>query len=437
MRNWWVLTLVLVACERPFVETSEPLLQVIEPDLSQVLTTQIITLRVQSTHFRPVEGVTLNGVAMNPSPLGPGYWEISLGLRLGINPFFLTANDQDGVSRMDTTYAIYLPHSISSEAPSLPQPRGGHSVVRLRNGSLMVSGGTFERGGTAQGESFLLRRDSQQFTLMEQPMITPRTGHTAILLPDRRVLIAGGSRVDEPTRVSDLVETVELFDPTATVPAFTEIPVNGQPIRRMHHSAIIRESSGALILDLMGGFGDVRYGSDPQLGVRQDMRSFQIESQELVALNTEASAPLLFEPVSQHTVTPTKSDSYILLGSQFRNSMIVNANMNIRYPRASGLSFSPLVQFITPRTAHSTAALFAGLYGIFGGTNESNEIPLTIGIFHEPTERFFTLTPSRRMVARYDHTAISAGLRSVLIVGGFSANGTAITTSEYLRISFQ
>ena len=437
MRKWWILTLILVSCERPFVETAEPLLQVIEPDLSQVLTSQIITLRVQATHFRPLEGVTLNGVTMDPSPLGPGYWETSLGLRIGMNTFFLTADDQDGVSRMDTAYAIYLPHSISIDAPSLPQPRGGHSMVRLRDGSLMVSGGTIERGGLAQDESFLLRRGSQQFILMDALMVTPRTGHTAILLPDQRVLIAGGSRVDETARVSDLIETVEIFDPTASVPSFTQIPVRGQPIRRMHHSAIIRESSGALILDLIGGFGDVRYGTNSQLGVRQDMRSFEIQSRELVARNTEASAPLLFEPVSQHTVTQTKSDSYILLGSQFRNSMIINANMNIRYPRASGLSFSPLIQFRTPRTAHSTAAFFGGLYGVFGGTNESNEIPLTIGIFHEPTEQFFTLTPSRRMVARYDHSAISAGLRSVLLVGGFSEDGNAITTSEYIRISFQ
>jgi len=436
MRNWWILTLIFIACERPFVETTEPIIKVIEPDLSRVLTSQIITFRVQSIHFRPIEGVYLNGVAMDPSPSGTEYWEISLGLRIGMNTFFLTADDEDGVSRMDTVYAVYLPHGISLDAPTLPQPRGGHSTTRLRDGSIMISGGTTERGGIARGESFLLHQGSHEFDLLDAKLITSRTGHTASLLPDRRVLIAGGSRVDEPTSVSDLIETVELFDPTASEPIFTKIPVRGQPIRRMHHAAIIRESSGELILDLIGGFGDVRYGSTPQLGVRQDMRSFRILSQELIALNTEASAPLLFEPVSQLTVTRTKPNSYILLGIQFMNHMTINANMNIHYPRGSGLSFSPLTSLITPRTAHSTAPLFNSLYGIFGGTNELNEITSTIEIFHEPTERFFTLTPSQPMIPRYDHTAISTGLRSVLLIGGFSTNGTAITTSEFIRISF-
>jgi len=437
MRNWWFLTLVLVACERPFVETSQPELQVIEPDLSEVQTSEVISILVKSTHFRTLASVSLNGAPMNPAPPGPAHWQLSIGLRLGLNQLYLDAIDEEGVSRRDTAYIIYLPHQVSRNAPALPEGRGGHSMVRLRNGSLMVTGGARQRGNLALGESFLLPSRFDRFRQMEGRLLTPRTGHTANRLPDGRVLIVGGSRIDSPSSVNDLIETVEIFDPEASTSAFAEIPVRGQPIRRTHHTAIIHQLNDELFLDLAGGYGDINYGANPFFGVRQDLRTFRIDSDELVALNTQASAPFIFEPVAGHTVTQSQLDSYFILGSQFVDGLIVNGNMRIHYPRGSGMDFSQLPELQIPRTTHATAPLLRGVYGIFGGRLESSDIASRIDIFHESTNQFFTLRPAQPMVARYDHTAISTDSRSVLLVGGFTQNGTATATSEFVLVSLE
>ncbi len=435
MRIWWLLALAFLACERPFVETIEPTLWVVEPDLTEVQISSVITIRVESKHFRALEGVYLNGIAMDPVPLDPAHWQTSVALRLGLNTFFLDATDKEGVSRRDTAYAVHLPHRVSLNAPPLPEGRGGHSIVRLRDGSIMVTGGACQRGGLAQGESFLLSVNSGIFGQIPERMFIARTGHTASILPDHRVLIVGGSRIDSPTTVNDLIETVEIFDPNDTELGFREIPVRGQPIRRVNHTSVIYQMNGELLLDLIGGYGDTRYGANPFFGIRQDLRTFRIHSNELVALNTAASAPFIFEPVADHTVTQADPNTYFILGSQFVNGNAINGNIRIHYPRGSRQDFSQLPELITPRTAHSTAPILNGLFVLVGGRIESSQMTTQMEIFHEQTSQFFSLRPSQPMVERSDHAAISTDLRTVLLVGGFNQDGTGIASSEYLVVS--
>ncbi len=431
MRNCWLISLIFLACERPFIEATKPELVVIAPDLTNVQTSTIITIRVESIHFRAVEGVNLNGIPMDPAPPGPAYWQIQINLRLGLNTFFLEATDQEGISRRDTAYAVFLPHRVSRDAPALPEGRGGHSLVRLRDGSLMVTGGTRQQMSPAQGESFLLLRGSDSFVQMQQRLRKPRTGHTASVLPDGRVLIVGGSRVDSPDSVSDLIETVEIYNPADPEPAFHEFPVRGQPIRRTDHSAIVRQENGELLLDLVGGYGDLRYGSNPFFGIRRDLRTFRIEPDGLTALNTVASAPFIEHPTASHTVTRASPDSYFVLGSRFENGMAINGNMRINYPRGSGPRLSQLPGLLIPRTVHATAPVLNGLFAVFGGRIESSRVATQMEIFHEQTHQFFSMQPSQALAYRYDHTAISRGIRTVLLVGGFNPNGTSIPTSEY------
>lgn len=436
MRYWWLIVLGLVACERPFVETIQPELLVLEPDLSEVQTIPVIQLRVQSAHFRAVGGVLLNGVPMDPAPPGPAFWQISVGLRLGLNTLVLEATDVENISRVDTAYAVYLPHRISLNAPSLPEGRGGHSIVRLRDGDLMVTGGATMQGGPARGESFLLASNSGVFGLMQESLVTPRTGHTSSVLPNGQVLIVGGSRVDSPTNVGELIESVEIFNPDASGRGFREIPVSGQPIRRVYHAAVLRQVGNELFLDLIGGNGDTRYGNSPFFGVRQDLRTFRIEPDELIALNTSRSAPFIDEPVAGYTVTRTQPNSYLLLGSRFINNSAINGNLRIDYPGGTGLFLSGLPEFLLPRTAHATASVLSGVYTTFGGhQSTSSEVLTQMEVFNEQANRFFAMRPSQAMVGRYRHTATPSGLRSVLLVGGFARNGTAITASEYFVVS--
>src|SRR5579871_4947747 len=69
-------------------------------------------------------------------------------------------------------------------------------------------------------------------------MLAPRSGHTATLLPDGRVLIAGGMR-----RNQDFYKSAELYDPTTG--KFQ--PTGEMNFARVGHAAVLLHSGQVLI----------------------------------------------------------------------------------------------------------------------------------------------------------------------------------------------
>ncbi len=69
-------------------------------------------------------------------------------------------------------------------------------------------------------------------------MLAPRSGHTATLLPDGRVLIAGGMR-----RNQDFYRSAELYDPTSG--KFQ--PTGDMLMARVGHAAVLLPSGKVLI----------------------------------------------------------------------------------------------------------------------------------------------------------------------------------------------
>ena len=86
----------------------------------------------------------------------------------------------------------------------LVEPRVRHTATLLGDGSVLVIGGmagtTF--GGLPIASVERWDPETMTFTLSE-PLAEPRAGHTATLLPDGRVLVAGG----------DFIDTAELWNP--------------------------------------------------------------------------------------------------------------------------------------------------------------------------------------------------------------------------------
>jgi hypothetical protein len=82
--------------------------------------------------------------------------------------------------------------------------RSGHAAVRLRDGRVLVAGGTTADGETASAEIY----DPGQNTWTPVGALADaRSGHTASLLGDGRVVIAGGERGGH------VIGTIEIFNP--------------------------------------------------------------------------------------------------------------------------------------------------------------------------------------------------------------------------------
>ena len=126
---------------------------------------------------------------------------------------------------------------------SMSIAREQHSAVLLPNGKVLVAGGRGERGILDSAE--LYDPDNGSWTLTGR-MSMPRNGHSATLLPDGRVLVAGGATDDEPPNFGR-TSSVELFDPATGTWSLTG---NMRTIRDGH--AAVRLQDGKVLV--AGGF---------------------------------------------------------------------------------------------------------------------------------------------------------------------------------------
>lgn len=117
----------------------------------------------------------------------------------------------------------------SKQAGSLLEGRYGHGAARLADGGVLVTGGY----GAPNFGSLL--SSAERFDVAANrwtaaaPMSTPRARHAAMLLPDGRVLVAGGYTGVDPANPAVLMPTssAELYDPATN--AWSKLPDMAEP----------------------------------------------------------------------------------------------------------------------------------------------------------------------------------------------------------------
>lgn len=94
---------------------------------------------------------------------------------------------------------------------NLPEPYGGHTAMLLPNGTVLVAGGDAPSGPGARGWPHAAIYDPvTEMWAAVGDMITAPLGHTATLLPDGRVLVSGG-RVHGGLESANF-DVVEVYD---------------------------------------------------------------------------------------------------------------------------------------------------------------------------------------------------------------------------------
>jgi hypothetical protein len=107
---------------------------------------------------------------------------------------------------------IYDPASGSFRATgSMKSPREGHSATLLRDGRVLIAGGS-PNGIATTASVEVYDYHTRRFTALA-PMGVPRSAHSATRLRSGRVLIAGGGRGGMPGGYI-AYDTAEIFDPS-------------------------------------------------------------------------------------------------------------------------------------------------------------------------------------------------------------------------------
>lgn len=160
----------------------------------------------------------------------------------------LLTGGQDAASDVNSSAEIFNPATGNfSLTGSLIQGRYGHTATLLGDGSVLVVGGFIDKDGTqiATGAE-IYDPNTGKFAPAPSSPNVPRAEHTATLLANGQVLIAGGR-----TGVQQTTLSVELYDPvkqTFTLAGNMDAP-------RYNHTATLLDDGRVFIADGISGQG--------------------------------------------------------------------------------------------------------------------------------------------------------------------------------------
>jgi hypothetical protein len=195
----------------------------------------------------------------------------------------LLTGGEDASLNVLSSSEIYNPATgVFSFTGPLAQARHGHTATLLSDGNVLIVGGYSDAAGPQNGNNLLAAAEiynpvSGMFTLTSSPNLA-RAYHTATLLPNGNVLIAGGvtaAQSQSPTA------SVEIYDPVAQT--FT-LAGNMFAVRYNHAAALLTDgrvliSDGLTIAGSPGnGIGldevyDPNSGQFTQAGPKEVIRS--------------------------------------------------------------------------------------------------------------------------------------------------------------------
>ena len=139
----------------------------------------------------------------------------------------------------------------------MSEPRLGHTLTLLGNGNVLATGGTTADTAAGAGGGQTIRPDAtaeiynvaaNTWTMTSGGMSTPRFEHTATLLDDGRVLIAGGQGPPIAGNTAALAST-EIYDPA--VDSFRKSNDMGEA--RFNHTASKLPDKTVLVVGGSGG----------------------------------------------------------------------------------------------------------------------------------------------------------------------------------------
>lgn len=303
-----------------------------------------------------------------------------------------------------STTELYDPSAGKFEsAASMSIGRSGHTATLLKNGKVLIAGGWTGR--------YNLRRSAELYDPATNSfaatgdLVIERAGNTATLLPDGRVLIAGG--VD---RQENALSTAEIYDPATG--AFT--PTGGMSDPRGAHTATALQDGRVLVV----GGGSGHYPS------QNVYRSAELYDP---ATGKFTPAGQMIVPRHKHAAILLRSGKILIVGgSDNRDWRGEYASAEI-YDPGSG-AFTATGDMHTPRFKLPGAVVLLpnGKVLVAGGgpfaelfaeqTNSFTQVPGSLGAAH-----FFAST-----------TLLPGG--NALITGGYadSGNGLPATPSAWM-----
>jgi len=307
--------------------------------------------------------------------------------------------------------AASSPSSVAASPPtwtftgSLATPRTSFTATLLGDGTVLVAGGSpsfavpYSNPETLNSAE-LYDPDSGTWTPTAR-MVEARYGHTATLLPDGVVLVAGGSSASEALGTTLLVTSVELYDPRSG----TWTAIQGMlEARWSSHTATLLPDGTVLVA---GGFVNT---------IGRGLASAELYDPATGAWSGTGN---MTEERFGHTATLLPNGTVLVAGG----SGTGRASAELYDPRTR--TWTTTGNLVEARQHHSATLLSDGTVLVAGGQRGD---ALASAERYDPRSGTWTATGTM-IAARYLHTATPLPDGTVLVAGG-AIGGFAVASAE-------
>jgi len=283
---------------------------------------------------------------------------------------------------------------------SLNTGRAQHTATLLNNGTVLIAGGIGDGNVPAMAELY----DPTTGTFSNTGSLeTPRYNHTATLLPSGMVLIVGGCCSSGPSGLT-YFSSAELYNPATGAFTYT----GNLNIARAEHTATLLANGMVLIA---GGVGN---NNEPANAELYDPTT-----------GTFTLTGSLVTPRDSHTATLLDNGTVLIAAGEDVNfNVLMSAEV---YDPTAG-TFTATGNLNVPRQLHTATLLNNGMVLIAGG---DNNLPGNTAELYDPSAGTFTPTGSMRTPRQY-HTATLLNNGLVLMAGGADDSNYDLTASAEL-----
>src|SRR5438093_2235307 len=301
--------------------------------------------------------------------------------------------------------ALSVASPASAQAPGtwapiadLNQPRAEHTATLLANGTVLIAGGR-DAADQALASAEIYDPATGGYTLLASPLPAPIWGHTATRLDDGTVLIAGGRRGASPRRAA------QLFDPATDT--FTALGPMSTP-RGRHTATLLRDGRVVVI----GGTDGV--GPLASLELYDPTR------------RTFSRAPSALTVARQdHTATLLPDGRVLVSGGSNASGALDSTEL---YDPTAG-TVSPAGPLNVPRTLASAALLLDGTVLVAGGQTTTSEDLDSAEVYDAATNTFAWL-PAAMGTARSGHLGVQLLHNGKVLISGGTSGGQLVASAE-------
>lgn len=299
--------------------------------------------------------------------------------------------------------------AFGTSLPTMTIPRAAHAAARLANGQVLITGGgsSSTYPSPAINTAELYNPTANTFTALTGRMVSTRMNHAATLLPDGKVLLAGGQINDNN---SDGNNSAELYDPA--IQTFTAI-ANRMTVPRGSHVAVLLPNGKVL---LAGGFN---MGLNDLPVAQNTAELYDPATQTFTAIAAQLTSSRGNRPAA--ALLP--SGKVLIAGGESRDGILNTAEL---YDPTTQ-TFEALTSTMTSiRAGHTATLLSTGKVLLTGGFDliTSRRPPdghtLNSMELYDPMTQAFTAITARMASPRGSHQATALADGTILLTGGIN-----------------